>query len=77
MVVYNYAVYYHLNLHNFADSYWDSLKDGKDIERREQREEELKRRRMEQEMRRHLLYSDPSAYFGLTFRRKGRNWWEA
>jgi phage terminase large subunit GpA-like protein len=77
MVVYNYAVYYHLNLHNFADSYWDSLKEGKDIERREQRAEELKRRRMEQEMRSHLLYSDPSAYFGITFRRKGRNWWEA
>jgi phage terminase large subunit GpA-like protein len=77
MVVYNYAVYYLLNMHNYTDSYWENLKAGKDIERKKHKAEELKRRRMEQEMRRHLLYSDPVAYFTSPQSRKRRNWWEA
>jgi phage terminase large subunit GpA-like protein len=77
MVVYNYAVYYYMNLHNYGDSYWEALIEGKDIERKKQRAEERRRHRMEQEMRGHLLYKDPVAYFtGITSGKK-RNWWDA
>jgi phage terminase large subunit GpA-like protein len=76
MVVYNYAIYYLMNLHNYTESKWESLKAGKDIERKQKNAEEMKRRRMEQEMRRQLFHSDPLAYFTSQSSGKKRNWWD-
>ncbi len=51
MVVYNYAVYYLLNFHNYNDEYWDYLKEGKDIEKKKREQEAFARRKMERELR--------------------------
>jgi phage terminase large subunit GpA-like protein len=51
MLVYNYAVYYLQNYHNYEDEYWEYLKAGKDIEKKKREKEAFARRQMERELR--------------------------
>lgn len=63
MMVYNYALYYHLSMHAFKHEHWDWLLEAGDIKKRERKNEQIRQQRAHNEQRATLRDMDPLGYY--------------